>query len=557
MPTPSIDVVCNIVKISNKFILLPTIVIVFFSTIGLLVIDAKIKQSLGSRVNTELERIAKIAHTTLSLSDQPLTTDHVDAIANKIGKSAGVRITFINHKGEVTGDSDYSIERLLVLDNHDMRPEVIQARKSGVGFAKRYSDTQKLDTIYVAFFQYFNNSTQANAPYIARASLTANTIETQLLKVRVALLTLLITGVFILAFLTSITLHWLAKLNEREKIQLAMTLNQRDIELESMHELDALLSTCSALSDANSIVEQLVPNLLPGTSGYISLYKSSRDRLTSQMFWGSSKVETLHFLPNQCWALRKGHQHLAVSDKNRVLCEHYDNVNDASTLCIPLVSHGETIGVMHVIMPLLEDKTIALAGAIAKRMSMAIANIELKYSLTQQAIRDTLTNLYNRRYLFETLEQLIARAHRNNSEIGIIMLDLDHFKQLNDTYGHDIGDVVLKHTANFFQKHTRESDLVCRYGGEEFCLVCPDSNEQETLLVANKLCTGVASHSINVSVSTNIIVTLSGGIAVYPNKERSIDITIKQADQALYKAKAEGRNCIRLFDKNDQSNNKF
>ena len=534
------------VKINNKIVLLPTVIIMLFSSIGILTIDYQLHHGLNDRVNTELRWLATVALESLSIANKPTTQEHIDVIADRIGQASGARITFIDQHGNITGDSRISVNRLSVQDNHQDRIEVAQALKTGTGYAKRHSKTLRQDLIYVAVLKRIDLNGQ-ETPYLARASLASNTISGQIMEMRVALLSLLSAGVIVLVFSMAFTLRWLSQINEKDKAQLANTLHERNTEIESMHELDSLLSACIKLDDASGITQQLLPGLLKKTHGAISIYKPSRDRLITQMHWGDKQIDHSHFAPNHCWALRRGHMHLSKNESHRVKCVHFDNLKDTATLCIPLISHGQTVGVMHVIKAVFDKKTISLANAIAKRMGMAVANIELKSTLRQQAIKDTLTNLYNRRYLFESLEQLTARALRNDTQLGIIMLDLDHFKSLNDHYGHDTGDIALKNIADFFRKATRESDLVCRYGGEEFCIVCPDSTQEETLYVAKKFCVGIANLLIKINVTDTVKITLSGGIAMFPNPESSIELTIKEADQALYQAKHDGRNCIRAF----------
>ena len=363
---------------------------------------------------------------------------------------------------------------------------------------------------------------------------------------RYALLSILAVGVIVITLLTVLVLRWLSLSNEKEKIHLENQVQARNAEIELMHELDSLLSACSELADAKEVIKQILPSIFTDTQGAISVYKSSRDKLRTQMYWGGSWNENKNFSPSQCWALRKGHRHLTSDKHTGVVCEHYSNSGDLSSLCIPLIAHGETIGVLHLLKAKISHETEKLAEAIAKRIGIAIANIELKFSLREQAIKDTLTNLYNRRYLFESLEQFVARALRSKSQVGIIMIDIDYFKKLNDSHGHDAGDVALKAIAKFFKQVTRATDVVCRYGGEEFCIVCPESNRAETLFIAEKLCFGVRDLMIQISATETITLTLSAGVSIFPNAEESIQKTISEADQALYQAKHDGRNCVRV-----------
>jgi len=532
-------------NISKKIILLPAVIIVLLGGAGLLVIDEEIREGLGVRVERELKWLAESALEGLVISNRPMTVTNVDAIAKRFGEISGARITFIDEFGVVKGDSKVAVGTISTLANHKDRIEISQAFKTGLGVAKRYSETLRQDFFYVAVFKTLSIQGQ-QINYYARASFSSLTIRRQIVHMRYALLSILAAGVIVITFLTVVVLHWLSLSNEKEKIYLENQVLARNTEIELMHELDSLLSACSEIADAKEVIKQVLPSILTDSQGAISVYKSSRDKLRTQMYWGGSWNENKNFGPSQCWALRKGHRHLSSDIHKGIVCEHYANTGELSSLCIPLIAHGETIGVLHLLKNEINTEIATLAEAIAKRIGIAIANIELKFSLREQAIKDTLTNLYNRRYLFESLEQFVARALRTKSHIGIIMVDIDYFKKLNDSYGHDAGDVALKAIANFFKEVTRASDVVCRYGGEEFCIVCPDSSSEDTLFIAEKLCFGVRALGIKVSATEEIKLTLSAGVSTFPNVEESIKKTISEADQALYQAKHDGRNCVRV-----------
>ncbi|MCJ8340295.1 MAG: diguanylate cyclase [Pseudomonadales bacterium] len=532
-------------NISKKIILLPAVIIVLLGGAGLMVIDEEIREGLGVRVERELKWLAESALEGLAISNKTLTVANVDAIAKRFGNISGARITFVDEFGVVTGDSKVAIEAISTLPNHKERIEIFQAYKSGLGVAKRHSETLKQDFFYVAIFKPITVQGQS-IDYYARASFSSLTIRKQIVHMRYALLSILTVGVIFITLLTVLVLRWLSLSNEREKLHLENELRSRDTEIELMHELDSLLSACSEIADAKEVIKQVLPSILTQSQGAISVYKSSRDKLKTQMYWGGTWSENKHFRPNQCWGLRKGHRHLSSDKQQGVVCEHFANTGNQSTLCIPLIAHGETIGVLHLLKSKIDSQTAKLADAIAKRIGIAIANIELRFSLREQAIKDTLTNLYNRRYLFESLEQFVARALRTKSHIGIVMVDIDNFKKLNDSHGHDAGDLALKAIAKFFKTVTRASDVVCRYGGEEFCIVCPESNSEETLFIAEKLCFGVRDLAIQISGTQKITLTLSAGVAIFPNAEESIQKTISDADQALYQAKHDGRNCVRV-----------
>lgn len=186
------------------------------------------------------------------------------------------------------------------------------------------------------------------------------------------------------------------------------------------------------------------------------------------------------------------------------------------------------------------------AGELRARLKTGMRIIELEKSLQEQALRDPLTGLYNRRYMQETLERELNRAVRKNTEVGIILADIDHFKKINDTFGHQAGDVVLREISGFLRDHIRSSDVVCRFGGEEFLLVLPDSSADGAFARAEDLRSSLAECEIEYQ-GRSIDVTFSAGVAVFPHSGATVDELIAAADRALYHAKSEGRNRVVLY----------
>lgn len=170
--------------------------------------------------------------------------------------------------------------------------------------------------------------------------------------------------------------------------------------------------------------------------------------------------------------------------------------------------------------------------------------IDLEQSLKEQTIRDPLTGLYNRRYMEETLERELARAQRRKGSLGLILVDIDHFKRVNDTHGHQAGDVVLQGVGNFLQEQIRLGDVACRFGGEEFVLILPDATVDVTAIRAEQLRKGISQLEIQYQGELMDPVHFSAGIAVYPQHGTSHDELLHNADSALYQAKALGRNRV-------------
>jgi diguanylate cyclase (GGDEF)-like protein len=171
----------------------------------------------------------------------------------------------------------------------------------------------------------------------------------------------------------------------------------------------------------------------------------------------------------------------------------------------------------------------------------------LQSKLREQAIRDPLTELFNRRYLEETLERELARAAREDYSVCVIMIDLDHFKRVNDTYGHEAGDEVLKTLAITLSEQCRRGDFACRYGGEEFVVIMPNINLETAYERAENIRKSL--NSLHVPYRHySLTITISMGIACYPINGGTRDSILHAADQAMYGAKEAGRDHILSYD---------
>lgn len=189
------------------------------------------------------------------------------------------------------------------------------------------------------------------------------------------------------------------------------------------------------------------------------------------------------------------------------------------------------------------------------RMQTQLIEIGLLQSqLREQAIRDALTNLFNRRYLEETLERELARAAREVYPLCLVMMDIDHFKNVNDTYGHEAGDLVLKTLADMVTSQSRQGDFVCRYGGEEFVLVMPNINIEVARERVNSLHRSISSLYIPFG-RFNINITVSMGLSSYPLHGETKKDLLRAADRALYTAKNMGRNQVAVYRAPDRHGN--
>jgi len=167
----------------------------------------------------------------------------------------------------------------------------------------------------------------------------------------------------------------------------------------------------------------------------------------------------------------------------------------------------------------------------------------LQDQLREQAHRDPLTGQYNRRYLDTTLQRELLRCAREESPISLLMVDIDHFKTINDTHGHPVGDEVLRQMGLILATHARAHDVVCRYGGEEFLLMLPQLPLTQALQRAEQLRRAVQNHAF-LTAGGEIAITMSVGVASYPEHGHTVDELLRNTDHALYQAKREGRNRV-------------
>jgi diguanylate cyclase (GGDEF)-like protein len=177
-------------------------------------------------------------------------------------------------------------------------------------------------------------------------------------------------------------------------------------------------------------------------------------------------------------------------------------------------------------------------------LRLKLTEIEtLQAHLRERAIRDSLTGLFNRRYLDETFERELARAKRDSYAISVLMIDIDHFKRLNDTFGHKAGDQVLKALGDFLLTGVREGDIVCRYGGEEFLIIMPGVHLKDAQVRAESICQGFSTLAVNYE-EKELHSTISIGVAIFPQHGSTSDEIIRAADTAMYIAKQAGRNTV-------------
>jgi len=324
-------------------------------------------------------------------------------------------------------------------------------------------------------------------------------------------------------------------------------IEQYNLHNSMMGEMSKLLQVCNDLPEALKVVSTYLPPLLPETSAGLYLFASSRNYLELVSTWGKSVFDR-HILPEDCWAIRKGqvfYNH-APGGETHLACAHERNGHMGC--CIPLMAQGEIVGLFTLHYQSMDGNPPdeALLTSICEHISLAISNIRLKAALKQQSIKDGLTGLNNRRLFEDALNRELARLTRTGKPLAVVIMDIDHFKRFNDTHGHEAGDIVLREVAQTMAGLTRSSDVLCRYGGEEFCLLLPEAGPQAAIDKAELLRERVCALKVQHQGTLLEPVTMSFGIAVAPWHGDSIEQLVREADIALYKAKSSGRNRVVL-----------
>ncbi|GFE56391.1 diguanylate cyclase [Geobacter sp. AOG1] len=232
------------------------------------------------------------------------------------------------------------------------------------------------------------------------------------------------------------------------------------------------------------------------------------------------------------------------------ICKQFQIEQGKEHFCIPMIIGGGTGGVVQLVFDKADpryrdqhaiDRKVFKARQYVKESLSVIEAKRLMNTLRDSALKDSLTGLYNRRFLQECTENMVAGVMRRGKNIGLIMCDLDYFKQVNDVYGHNAGDAVLKETSALIKSSVRSSDLVIRFGGEEFLVVLLDTNKDETMKVAEKIRESIQNAKFKVQDGV-LKKTISLGVSEFPIDTQLFWQSIKYADVALYKAKETGRN---------------
>jgi diguanylate cyclase (GGDEF)-like protein/PAS domain S-box-containing protein len=342
-----------------------------------------------------------------------------------------------------------------------------------------------------------------------------------------------------------------------EKLQILVTeTEQRSREVTLINAMVEALQSCLSADEAYPIIVDCAQQIFALRSGALFMLRPDSNLLEAVTHWGDTPAGEEVFTLDDCWAIRRGRVHVSEgSSQKQGRCRHLPDKAPGCYLCIPLTAQGETVGLLLMqtadqVDASVIDRLKHVAVSIGDNISLALANIKLRETLRHQVMHDPLTGLFNRRYMDETFKREIARVHRKKAPLGVIMMDLDHFKLFNDTYGHEAGDSLLESLGKFLGRQVRQEDIPCRYGGEEFVLILPGASLDVTQKRAEEIRQGVSQLQVSHRGKVLKMITLSLGVATFPEHGDNEDDLLRAADNAMYQAKAAGRNRVMVAGSN-------
>ncbi len=342
------------------------------------------------------------------------------------------------------------------------------------------------------------------------------------------------------------------EVSERKRAEGA--LRRYNDELSLLQDMGDLLQTCRSEEETYQVVINTCEHLLGTDDGCLCLVDEAEQHLYVVGEWGKRRIapHLVQDIPSE--QSDAGTVHVIERTKNTPL---YLSVNPSVKLSVPYPlrhTSGEILGVL-IFCPadgddqdtqsaLPESKQRSLSR-VTEHYALVLGNLRLRETLKMEAIHDPLTGLYNRRHMEAFLDREVKLTERRNTDIGFMMVDIDHFKHINDSFGHDAGDAVLRQLGEILLNNIRGSDIACRYGGEEFLLIMPEVKTAVARQRAEELRHRIEHFSIPYQ-GTSIRITISIGVAAIPEHGSEVANVIQSADSALYQAKTEGRNRVKL-----------
>jgi diguanylate cyclase (GGDEF)-like protein len=343
-----------------------------------------------------------------------------------------------------------------------------------------------------------------------------------------------------------VTVFLFQQLRQRQEVQAdallaaaaAKTATDRAAEMERLVGFGQALARSLDEKSIRDVVAAHIPLLLPGRGAWAMVRESVPDPEHGEaLVW-----QTLTVVGDSSSESRERAARRALGELDPSVGATEDDV------CFPMIIAGRPVGVIGVsAVPPLSEQARSVLAAAGALLAVSLKNAELFREVRENSVRDPLTGCYRRAHALEVLENELRRARRSQLPVSTIMFDVDHFKSINDTYGHLAGDAVLVAIGTRMRAVLRGSDLKCRYGGEEFLIVLPDTPPNGAQRVADSLRRDIESHPVKWGQG-EICVTASFGVAANVSGEVDAIAVVGRADAALYTAKQSGRNCVRQAD---------
>ncbi len=351
-------------------------------------------------------------------------------------------------------------------------------------------------------------------------------------------------------------------LRNKEQEAKIMDLNKTLHNLSILYNISQAVNFIDDLKRLISVILDKAIETVNAEKGSLMLYNSSDNTLQVKVVYGLKDKKTEDDINNgliECQKIKttSGIAGKVFTEKKSIITNlggkdpRFDSLKSnneiSSLICVPLIAKGECIGIINITNKkngkLFNKKDLEFIEALANQAAIAVDNAQL-YEL---ATKDGLTKLYIHRHFYFLLESEIKRVQRYRHVLSLLMMDIDNFKSVNDTYGHLIGDMVLKEIASAIQKTIRHVDIPARYGGEEFTVILPETTVLNANAIAERLRKNISEIVVEVDENTKIRPTVSIGVAEFPNAAEDIKELIDFADKALYMSKENGKNCIHYY----------
>jgi diguanylate cyclase (GGDEF)-like protein/PAS domain S-box-containing protein len=324
-------------------------------------------------------------------------------------------------------------------------------------------------------------------------------------------------------------------------------LEQRTKEMTLLNEMGDILRACLTKEEVFDVIRRVAQEIFPNQGGALYVLGPMRNILESVAEWGDASRLEPTFTPDECWGLRRGRVHWVEDTRVGLLCKHLHSEPPSGYICVPMMAQSEAVGVLHVTIPegtQMPEAKQRVALAMAEHVGMALSNLRLHERLLNQSIRDLLTGLFNRSFMEESLELELRRSSRSQLPLSVIMLELDNFQSINDNYGLDVGDSILRRTGMLLQANVRKGDIACRYGNQTYVILLPQGSYEIGRQRAESLCNLARNLEVKYQGAQVGHISASVGLAVFPSHGQTCEALIRSAEAALNRAKNSGGDCI-------------